>query len=208
VYTSKPSNWTWYFLIGLAVCFLGGAALVANFTTGGLPVAVIWTFVAAILGGISGVALWKQKGTNDLLATGVRSTATVIGMENSGMIINGVPRFVVAVRVDRPGAPFEAKIGALTYSPPAIGSVLDVCYDAKNIKRIVFAETDPAASNGASTANGTSRSRASVTQTITLSSRGSGVTVQLLEQLEKMHRSGALSDDEFTKAKQKILGDS
>jgi hypothetical protein len=194
MYTSRPSNWTWYFLIGLGLCFLAGAALVALFAQGGVVVAWIWT----VLCGVGGYALWKQRDERDLLATGVKATATVIGVQNSGVRINGVPRFTIALRVDRPGAPFEAKIGALTYSPAAIGSVMDVCYDPKNVKHIAFVDADASAADPTTVEDAPAAT----------ASPGPRATVELLAQLDNLHQSGSLTDTEFAQAKREVLGES
>ncbi len=93
--------------------------------------------------------------------------------------------------------PFEANLGASTYSPASIGSVLTVCYDPKNVKHIVLAGDDASASWDASAADASPAPSAGPTK-----------TVELLAQLEKMHVNGSLSDDKFAQAKREVLGES
>jgi hypothetical protein len=183
----------------LGVCFFAGAALVLIFagSVGG-SVAYPWFGLAVILCGVGVFGIRTYNTTAKLLQSGTRATATVIGVKNTGMLINNVPRFLIEVRVDRPGAPFEAQIGALTYSPAAIGSVVDVCYDPNNVKHITFAPE----------ADASSQSATSVDPSVTAASLGPDTTVALLAQLEKMLASGALSDDEFARAKRRVLGNS
>ncbi len=207
VYTTRPATWTWYFLIGLAVCFLVGAGLMLMFAgSAGEAVAIPWVGVAVILGGVGVFGIRKYADSAKLLETGTRANATVIGVKNTNMMINNVPRFMIQVRVDRPGAPFEAAIGALTYSPAAIGSVLGVCYDPKNVKNIAFADADTDASATAST--NVSADAPTGDPAVSSASLSPSTTVELLAQLDKMHQNGVLTDDEFARAKSGVLGNS
>jgi len=170
----------------------------------GESVAIPWVGVAVILGGVGVFGLRKYAGTAKLLETGTRANATVIGVKNTNMMINNVPRFMIQVRVDRPGAPFEAAIGALTYSPAAIGSVLGVCYDPKNVKHIAFADADASATASTNvSADAPSEDPATSSASVSPST-----TVELLAQLDKMHQNGVLTDDEFARAKSGVLGNS
>jgi Short C-terminal domain len=151
----------------------------------------LWWFAA--------VPGWVKK----VEADGQPAEATILSVKNTGVVINNTVAVVkLRLRVEPPNeAPFEInqekEISMLTglggYTP---GAHLRVKYDPANKNHLVIlGEGDTASDDHARPSPAHAQA----------SSSGSNVADKL-EELSKLHKSGELTDSEYSAAKKKVLG--
>jgi hypothetical protein len=136
-------------------------------------------------------------------ANGKQAAATIVNVQNTGMVINNTMALVkLQLRVEPPDeAPFEVsqekQISMITgLGRYSVGAHLKVKYDPDNKNHVVIlSHPDTTLDNRARSGNAVAEA----------SNSGSDVTQELAE-LSKLHKSGELSDSEFAAAKKKLLG--
>ncbi len=136
-------------------------------------------------------------------ANGQQANATILSVQNTGMVINNTVAVVkLHLRVEPPNeAPFEVsqekEISMITgpgrYTP---GAHFKVKYDPGNQKHVVFL-SDP---------DTHSDDRARPNSAVAEALRSRPDVAQELTELSRLHKSGDLSDSEFAAAKKKLLG--
>jgi len=186
-----------YMLFGLCTACLD-PGLLQLASIGGYLVVIIIPVLLFILW-MNAVPGWMEK----VQADGTEATATILSVENTGMVINNTVAVVkLRLRVDPPNeAPFEISleqqismlVGLGGYTA---GAQLKVKYDPANKNHLVIiGEPDGRSNHRAETGSAVAQA----------SNPGSDIS-QKLEELSKLHKSGELSDSEFAAAKKKLLG--
>ena len=90
-------------------------------------------------------ALRGRRDEERIRREGTPATATLLEAKTTGWTINGVPQWVLRLRIEGAGATYEAKLKLLTYSPPPSGSVFTVRIDPLRRDHVVLADDPPAA---------------------------------------------------------------
>jgi hypothetical protein len=137
---------------------------------------------------------WNAHDQSRLIRTGVAATAMIVAVADTGATVNDDPRVELTLRVDPPdgGAPIELKRKLLVsrVNLPRRGERVQVYYDPDDLEKFTFEVADatdgelPAPTPAAAAAD----------------------PVDQLARLAELHRAGALTDDEFAAAKQRLLG--
>ncbi len=154
--------------------------------------------VAAVVGAYAAWFYSRVARSDDLQHNGIRATGTVLEVKKPLMntIINDIYlRRTMTLRIDRADGtpPYEAKYSGtfMVGEIPSPGDVFDVRVDPKNPHHL-------------ETTDATSDTPPPPRAPAWLSQQDPTVTEQL-RQLDDMHVSGALTDDEFAAAQQRVL---
>jgi len=152
--------------------------------------------VAVVVGGYAGWFYSRLARSDDLQRNGIPATGTVLEVKKPIMnvIINSVYiRRTVLLRVDRAdgAAPYQAKYSStfMLGELPSLGDVFNLRVDPENPNHFETVDATSYAAEPATTPTPTP---------------GSTIADQL-QQLDDMHVRGALTDDEFAAAKQRVL---
>ena len=209
-YSTMP-QWVYVLpvVIGIGMMFGAVVFMLAGPGTFRMPVGLFWLATDAVFVIVCVRALGTRKDDLRVLRDGVRARATVLGAKTTGAYVNHVPQWVLRLRVEGSGDPYEATLRVLTFAPPVNGDSIDVCVDPQRKTHVVIAGADPGAPGAAAALD-------VETQVATVHPAASAepaepadvaATVQTLAELERMHGSGALADAEFDTLKRKLLGD-
>ncbi len=85
-------------------------------------------------------ALRGRRDDERIRREGSKATATLLSAKTNGWVINGVPQWVLRLRVDGLGAPYETTFKLLTYSPPANGATFGVRVDPLRRDHVVLSD--------------------------------------------------------------------
>jgi putative oligomerization/nucleic acid binding protein len=145
----------------------------------------------ALDGDYVGMSGYKQA---QLLHAGVEAPAVITDVVDTGMTLNDQPRVELTVRVEPPGAePLELKhrVFVSRVKIPRIGERMTVYIDADDPSKFTFRNDD-------------------VADDATLAAAAGPPAPDPVEQIAKLaelRASGALSEDEFAQAKQRLLAE-
>lgn len=208
---------------------IGAAALIAGLQVPGDGGGTFVTIGAVFLGVVALLLLgllWlanKQKHLRKIVKEGVKSLATVVAVRDTGVTINNNPRVEVTVRIEPMDGreSFEAS-KAITFPRVALprpGMVYAAWYLPEDPNNFALGEPD-----GSSTHNADAATMDLLNKVKKANIRGAAVggfsgsmpppapgvdstdTVQALAKLHELHAAGALSDQEYQQAKDKLLG--
>ena len=201
-YATTPA-WVYVMLIVMGSGFMAGAGAFAMFVPQptGTIVGVIWLLMGASFVFFSVRALRGRRDDERIRRTGTPATATLLGAQTTGLIVNNVPQWKLRLRIDGAGASYETVLKLCTFSPPENGATFGVRVDPVRRQHVVLAGDGDA---------GPAPSAAAVTPRVLVSvgaPADAAETVRLLADLDRMHASGALGDDEFDALKRKLLGE-
>ncbi len=165
-------------------------------------IGLIWlavSVVAAVIVKLSGGLTMAGGGTDrKLLATGTRADALVEAVEHTHVSINDVPRWNLRLRVEPSGrSPFTVakKVTLPSSWLPEPGERIAVAFDPARAGAVALVRDQ----SGALTVTGRPAAAPAAANT---------PVAAALEQLDHLRRSGALSDEEFSAAKARVLGSS
>ena len=134
---------------------------------------------------------WSALEQSQLLRTGAAAPATIVDVSDTGMSINDNPRVELTLRVTPSDGtePFDLrrKLVASRVKLPRVGERLTVFYDPDDLSKFTFKNDDVVDGDGASTK--------------------AADPVDQISRLHDLHRQGALSEEEFAEAKQRLLAD-
>lgn len=200
-----------------------GWGLVALFGIGGfffwrnapeLWIGQIWVGVAALLALIYILMTVRANKASTLVASGIRGSAQVLEMTQTGTYINEQPRVKLQLRIQAPGVtPFESND---TYTVPliALGSLqpgrpLMVMLDPQNPQNFAIDWFGAGAgSRGAGAGADCSPSTAGSTEAVRTADLGGDPDPSVrLTKLTELRKAGTISDAEFEEHKRRILSD-
>jgi hypothetical protein len=139
-------RWTMIMLVVMGLGFVAGALAFVLFVpepTGAI-VGGIWLVMGA---GMAFFALRSLRGSADddrIRRDGTAATATLLSASPTGWTINSVPQWKLRMRVDGAGAPYEATLKLLTYTPPPNGASFGVRVDPLKRDHVVLSAADGA----------------------------------------------------------------
>lgn len=154
----------------------------------------------AVLGVLATIGSNKRRA--ELAQFKARATqvpGTIVSITDTGVLINDDPRVEIAVQYpDGSGgtARIERKMVVSRVSLPRVGDPANVWYDPSGAQKPVFELADLAAAHAAAGPGSVADATPEPVSGLTAS----------LERLSALHREGALTDDEFTTAKRRLLG--
>jgi hypothetical protein len=140
--------------------------------------------------------------TRRLMQTGIPAVATIVSMHDTGVRINENPRVTLRVRVeptiDMPGYEGEKTVLMLLGQPFHVGQRLPALMYPEDMSRFILVTdvTDPSQ---------VPPRLSELFQSVTAGAPTSDLAGQLAK-LDDLRRSGALSDQEFTAAKARLIG--
>lgn len=129
---------------------------------------------------------WNGHNQAELLLTGIRANAEIVGVQDTGMTVNDDPRVLVRLRVKPEGAdPFEIerKVLVSRVAVPRRGEQVEVAYDPKEPTNFTFRMAD--LTDG--------------------SQAGADDPLEKLERLGALRDKGVLTQAEFESAKRQLL---
>ena len=185
-------RWTYIMLVVMGLCFVVGAfgfILFVPAPTGAI-VGGIWLVV---FGGMVFFALRALLGRADderIRRQGTAATATLLSATTTGLTINNVPQWKLRMRIDGIGAPYEASLKLLTFTPPDNDATFGVRVDPLKREHVVLSDDVVPATTGTG-------AKAAPPDTAD--------TVRLLADLDRMRASGSLTETEFEAIKTKLL---
>src|ERR1700676_638121 len=135
-YSTMP-QWVYVLPIVLGGAMVLAAAIYTVVNPG--PVGIIWLAMDAVFVIVCVRALGTRKDDERVLSDGVRGRATVLGAKTTGAYVNRVPQWVLRVRIDGSGDPYETTLRVLTFAPPVNGDSIDVCIDPQRKTHVVIA---------------------------------------------------------------------
>jgi hypothetical protein len=198
-YSTMPQ---WVYVLPIAIgAGMMLAAVVYTVVSPG-PIGIIWLAMDTVFVVVCVRALGTRKDDERVLRDGVRGRATVLGAKTTGAYVNRVPQWVLRVRVDGSGDPYETKLRVLTFAPPVNGDSIDVCIDPQRKTHVVIAGGSAAADGPLDV-----ETQVAVVHPAAPAPADPASTVQMLSDLERMRASGALAPDEFESLKRKLLGE-
>ncbi len=144
-------------LIVMGIGFMAGAGAFILFVpqpTGAI-VGAIWLLMGAGFVFFSVRAMRGRRDDERIRRQGTRATATVLGVQMTGLVVNNVPQWALKLRIDGAGASYEAKLKLLTFTPPSDGAGLSVRVDPLKREHVVLSDDgDGAVAVAAPRANG------------------------------------------------------
>lgn len=139
---------------------------------------------------------WNAHKQSNLIRTGIAAPATIVSVQDTGTTINDNPRVLLTLRVEPPdgSAPFELqrKLLVSRVNVPRQGEHVRVYYDPEDHSTFTFENSDVNDGGGPSDAGAPAVPLDPVAQ---------------IARLADLHERGALNDDEFAAAKQKLIED-
>jgi hypothetical protein len=207
---------------GAAFALLGVVLLVIGFATGdavagmGLlitggtfaMIGVIWVIVALGVGGWYGSVAAKQAKEAQLFQTGERATATIEGVEGTGVSINDCPQVYLTLRVKPThGAEFvhQRKIVLPFGAVVQPGYLIDVAYDPANPRNVAL-DVDPRYVATPPAVYVRTRPPEAAPAVAAATDGSPPTLIDQLERLAKLKESGALTEAEFEAQKKELLG--
>lgn len=181
-------------------------------------IGVIWVLVALGVGGWYGSVARRQAEEAQLFQTGERATAVIEGVEGTGTSINDQPQVYLTLRVQpRHGAEFihQRKMVLPFGSVVQPGYLVEVAYDPVNPERVAietderYRATPPAVYVKARPPEqqaAVAPSYTSASYTPAPAASEPPTLIDQIERLAKLRDSGALTEDEFQRQKQKLIG--
>jgi hypothetical protein len=142
-------------------------------------------FMDAAAGDYAG---WNAIEHAELLLSGVRASAEIVAVEDTGTTINDDPRVLVRLRVETPdGSPLELerKVLVSRLTIPRAGERVEVAYDPEDPTNFTFKNSDLTDGGDAPSAT--------------------AVPIDELEKLAGMLEKGLLTREEFDAAKKRLL---
>jgi hypothetical protein len=200
-YSTMP-QWVYVLPIVLGGGMVLAAAIYTAVRPG--PVGVIWLVMDTVFVIVCVRALGTRKDDERVLRDGVRARATVLGAKTTGASVNRVPQWVLRVRVEGSGDPYETNLRVLTFAPPVNGDAIDVCVDPQRKTHIVIAAADAPAARPLDVETQVAVVHSAAPAAVP---DDTAATVQALGDLERMRASGALAPEEFESLKRKLLGE-
>jgi hypothetical protein len=182
-YATTP-RWVFIMLIVMGMAFTAGAFGFIFFVPPptGLIVGGIWLVIGTVMEAMSARGLQRAGGEDRIRREGTAATATVVSAKTTGWIVNGVPQWVMRVRIDGYGAPYETQLKLQTYNPPSTGASFTVRIDPVRKEHVVLADDarDPVAAGTAPVTTGTagagtSSTPAQLTDSIIAALRQAGI---------------------------------
>jgi hypothetical protein len=151
-YATIP-GWVYVMLIVMGIGFMAGAGAFILYVAQptGTIVGVIWLVMGASFVFFSLRALRGRRDDERIRHEGTPATATLLGAQTTGLIINNVPQWKLRLRIDGAGASYETALKLSTYSPPANGATFTVRIDPVNRQHVVLAGDDGASPAGNTT---------------------------------------------------------
>ena len=139
-------GWVYVMLIVMGIGFMAGAGAFILWVPQptGTIVGVIWLVMGASFVFFSLRALRGRREDERIRHEGTPATATLLGAQATGLIINNVPQWKLRLRIDGAGASYETTLKLNTYSPPANGATFTVRIDPVNRQHVVLANDDSA----------------------------------------------------------------
>lgn len=109
--------------------------------SGGGIAASVFLMIGLIWFAVSFAGSGTRKRAERLRRVGASASGQVLEMSPTGLVVHGVPRVDVAIRVDAPSGPFVVKgrTPLPAYSGIHVGSTVTVLYDAQNPGDFVLA---------------------------------------------------------------------
>ncbi len=239
-YSTMP-QWVYVLPVVLGIGMMLAAVVFMLTGTDRLVIGLFWLATDAAFVVVCLRALGTRRDDLRVLRDGVRARGIILGAKTTGAFVNRVPQWVLRLRIEGSGDPYETTLRVLTFAPPVNGDAIDVCVDPQRTSHVVIAGTDAAAAGAAATAPdsvaavagalnietqvavlhhaaapATAGINADGSRTFTSSddaapavaaAADAATTVKMLSDLERMHSSGALADDEFDALKRKLLGE-
>ena len=200
-YSTMP-QWVYVLPIVLGAGMVLAAAIYTAVRPG--PVGIIWLVMDAVFVIVCVRALGTRKDDERVLRDGVRAQATVLGAKTTGAYVNRVPQWVLRVRVDWSGDPYETSLRVLTFAPPVNGDAIDVCVDPQRKTHVVIAGQDAPTTGPLDVETQVAAVHPAAASP---APDDPASTVRMLSDLERMRASGALAPDEFASLKRKLLGE-
>ena len=193
-YASSPA-WVYVMLIVMGAGFMAGAVGFIVFVPQptGIIVGVIWLVMGAGFVVFSLRALRNRSDDDRIRRQGTPAKATLLSAKGTRWVVNGVPQWVLRLRIDGAGASYETNLKLLTYSPPQNGASFAVRIDPLHRDHVVLANDDDVAPPTANVE-------------ITGNAPDAADTVRLLAELDRMHTAEAISDAQFDALKSKLIG--
>ncbi|HEY0381077.1 MAG TPA: SHOCT domain-containing protein [Candidatus Elarobacter sp.] len=137
-------RWTMIMLIIMGIGFTAGAFAFMLF--GPQPTGAIVGFIWLVMGGgmvfFSLRALRGRADDDRIRRQGTAATATLLSAAPTGLTVNNVPQWKLTMRIDGVGAPYEATLKLLTYTPPQNGASFGVRVDLVNREHVVLSDGD------------------------------------------------------------------
>ena len=194
-------------VVGLGAGGTTGEALWITGSTFAL-IGVIWVIVALGVGGWYGNVAAKQAKEAQLFQTGERATATIEGVEGTGVSINDCPQVYLTLRVKpRHGAEFvhQRKIVLPFGAVVQPGYLIDVAYDPANPQDVAL-DVDPRYAATPPAVFVRTRPPEAAPATAAATDGSPPTLIDQLERLAKLKESGALTEAEFEVQKKELLG--
>jgi hypothetical protein len=150
-------RWTYVMLLVMGLAFVIGAFGFILFVPAptGVIVGGIWLVV---FGGMAFFSLRALRGRADddrIRRQGTAATATLLSAAPTGLTINNVPQWKLRMRIEGAGAPYEATLKLLTYTPPNNGASFGVRVDPVKREHIVLSDDDDSSAAALASAYGT-----------------------------------------------------
>jgi Short C-terminal domain len=140
---------------------------------------------------------WNGVEQSQLLRAGIAAPATIVDVADTGTTINESPRVELTLRVEPSDGtePFELrrKLVVSRVKLPHVGERLTVFYDRDDPTKFTFKNEDAVDRDAEAEA--------------TAATAAEPDPVDQIARLAELHAKGALSDAEFTEAKQRLLAD-
>jgi hypothetical protein len=214
-----------FFLIAGAAFVVAGIVAMASGGMGGgiagltfLMIGGIWMLVALFLRGFYGRMARKADEERKLFETGKRATATVEGVETTGMVLNDVNQQIILRLMVRPHGeaefPHERKMYVPFHGMPRTGDLIEVAYDPADRTKVALQtdwRSDTAGGRLLITRRpGETPSPAGQRSAAAPAATDDGATapervIDQLERLQRLREEGALTESEFAVQKARIL---
>jgi len=140
-------RWTMILLVVMGLGFVAGALAFVLFVpqpTGAI-VGAIWFAMGSGMAFFSLRALRGRADEERIRRQGTAATATLLSAARTGLTINNVPQWKLRMRIEGAGAPYEATLKLLTYTPPNNGASFGVRVDPVKREHVVLSDDDPSA---------------------------------------------------------------
>jgi hypothetical protein len=218
---SRNAIGSFFLIAGIGFAVAGAVALAVGGLAGGivgltfLLIGVIWAGVALLLRGIYGGMKKRREAEKQLFETGTRATATIEGVETTGMVLNNInQQIVLTLRVEpRGAAPFQhtRKLFVPFNAIPRTGDLIEVAFDPADTSRVALEmdwRSDTAGGNTLVSRSAAPAAAAPAGAAPAAAAPAKSAPERVIEQLErlsKLKQEGALTEGEFQVQKAKVL---
>jgi hypothetical protein len=157
-------RWTMIMLIVMGLGFMAGALAFMLFgpRQSGAVVGTIWLVMGAGMAFFSLRALRGRADDDRIRRQGTAATATLLSAAPTGLTINSVPQWKLRMRVEGAGAPYDATLKLLTYTPPGNGATFGVRVDPVKREHVVLSDDDGSVAVTRRPSSGTARAEPQV----------------------------------------------